>query len=112
LARRPVIELVGAVVDEQVVLDHVLLVGRVRQRRSGHRTDGGRRESAEHELRPALGVAHVNRADQDPGDGADQTGDARGGRARLLGLYSRSHQKRRAVFQCCNESHGNVADLW
>jgi len=94
LARRPVIELVGAVVDEQTLLDHVLLVGRVRQRRGGHRAHGGRGERAEHELRPALGVAHVNGADQDPGDGADQTSDARGGRARLLGLYPRRHRER------------------
>jgi len=88
LACRPVVEFVGAaVVVEQTLLGHVLLVGRVHQSRGGHRAHGGCCERAEHELRPALGVAHVNGADQDPGNGADQTGDARGGRARLLGLY-------------------------
>jgi len=44
-------------------------------------------------LGPSLGVAYVNGADQDPGNGADQTGDARGGRARLLGLYPGRHAK-------------------
>jgi len=98
LACRSVIEVVGAVVGEQAPLGHVLLVGRVQQRRGGHRAHGGRREHAERELRPALGVAHVNGADQDPGHGADQTSDARGGRARLLGLYPRRHRRRRSKY--------------
>jgi len=102
LACRPVIEFVGTpVVIEQILLGHVVLVGRVHQCRGGHRAHRGRCKCAKNELRPALGVAYVNGADQDPGNGADQTGDARGGRARLLGLYPRRHGQ-----SCCRYTRG------
>lgn len=87
------------VVGEQAVLDHVLLVGRVRQGRGADRANRGRREHALHELRPTLRVAYVHGADQDPGHGGHQTRQPRGGQRRLFGLYARRHVNAENGFQ-------------
>jgi len=96
LARRSVFELLAGmvVVDEQVVLDDQLLMGRVRKggQSNPDHCDGG--EHAEDELRPAVGVAYVDGVDQYPGHGGDQTRNTGGGHGGLLGLYSRRHYRR------------------
>lgn len=93
LARRPVVEpLTGmVVVDEQAVLEHQLLVGRVRksgQSQPDHR-DGG--EHAEHELRPTLRAAHVDGTDQYPGHGRHEARNTGGGQSGVFGLYAGRH---------------------